>query len=154
MENVILTKSERETFDLGLNMAKDLKAGSVICLSGDLGAGKTVFTKGICSHFNVSDYVTSPTYTIVNEYSGDIKIYHFDIYRLYEEEELYNIGFYDYLEQNAVCLVEWSENIRYAFPDSYFTVRIEKDDLLHPESRRLSARINSLFPCSMQSFAV
>ena len=118
-----ITENEKETFELGYEFAKTLKSGDIITLDGDLGAGKTVFTKGICSYFNVNDYVTSPTYTIVNEYSGDIKIYHFDIYRLYEEEELYNIGFYDYLEDDAISIVEWSDNIPEAF-SGYRLIRV------------------------------
>ena len=111
----IITNNENETKKAGFDFAKTLKPGDIITLDGDLGCGKTVFTKGICEYFNVTDYVTSPTYTIVNEYHGNIKIFHFDIYRLEEEEELYNIGFYDYLENDAVVIVEWAEKIPEAF---------------------------------------
>ncbi len=118
-----ITGSEKETFELGILIGKALKKGDIITLDGDLGAGKTVLTKGICSYFNVKDYVTSPTYTIVNEYSGDVKIYHFDIYRLSEEEELYNIGFYDYLEDEGISIVEWAANIPEAF-EGYNIIKI------------------------------
>ena len=138
MINKYISKNENETFKLGFEFAKSLKPNDIITLDGDLGAGKTVFTKGICAYFNIKDYVTSPTYTIVNEYSGDIKIYHFDIYRLYEEEELYNIGFYDYLTDGAISIVEWSENIPEAFLSySVIKVIINKPDPLNPDLREI-----------------
>lgn len=133
-----ISQNEKETFDIGFELAKSLKPNDIITLDGDLGAGKTVLTKGICAYFNVKDYVTSPTYTIVNEYAGDIKIYHFDIYRLYEEEELYNIGFYDYLSDDAISIVEWSDNIPEAF-FSYDVIKItvNKPDPQSPELREI-----------------
>lgn len=130
-----ISKNEKETELAALKLAETLKTGDIITLDGDLGAGKTVFTKGICKYFNVKDSVTSPTYTIVNEYYGDIKIYHFDIYRLSEEEELYNIGFFDYLEDDAISIVEWSENIPEAF-EGYNIIKVEikkSDDLMSNE---------------------
>lgn len=111
----IITRNENETKNAGFEFAKTLKPGDIITLDGDLGCGKTVFTKGICEYFNVRDYVTSPTYTIVNEYNGDVKIFHFDIYRIEEEEELYNIGFYDYLEGDGIVIAEWAKNVPEAF---------------------------------------
>lgn len=111
----IITRNENETKIAGFEFAKTLEPGDIITLDGDLGCGKTVFTKGICEYFNVRDYVTSPTYTIVNEYNGDVKIFHFDIYRIEEEEELYNIGFYDYLEEDGIVIAEWAKNVPEAF---------------------------------------
>ena len=138
MINKYITKNENETFKLGFEFAKSLKPNDIITLDGDLGAGKTVFTKGICAYFNVTDYVTSPTYTIVNEYTGDIKIYHFDIYRLYEEEELYNIGFYDYLCDNAISIVEWSKNIPEAFLSyNVIKVTVNKPDTDNSDLREI-----------------
>lgn len=114
--------NENETIEFAKEFAKTLKAGDIVTLDGDLGAGKTVFTKGICEYFNVSDYVVSPTYTICNEYKGDIPIYHFDIYRLEEEEELYNIGFYEYLDSDALVICEWAEKI----PEAFLGCKIKK----------------------------
>lgn len=136
-----ISENEKDTFNFAFDFAETLKAGDIITLDGDLGAGKTVFTKGICEYFNVKDCVTSPTYTIVNEYSGDIKIYHFDIYRLCEEEELYNIGFFDYLEDDAISIVEWSENIPEAFYDySVIKITIQKTEDLSSDKRLITLR--------------
>ena len=102
-----------------------------------MGAGKTVFTKGICEYFNVKDYVVSPTYTIVNEYRGDIPIYHFDIYRLEEEEELYNIGFYEYLNSDALVIVEWAEKI----PEAFYGYKLKKVQIIKGEDEKRTITI-------------
>ena len=108
-----ISYSEEDTYKIGREIAEKLTAGTVVLLDGDLGTGKTVLTKGICDYFNVKNRVVSPTYTLVNEYIGDIKIYHFDIYRLSDEDELYNIGFTDYLTDDAIVIVEWANNVSY-----------------------------------------
>lgn len=134
----IITNNESETKQAGYEFAKKLKDGDIITLDGDLGAGKTVFTKGICEYFNVSDYVTSPTYTIVNEYKGDKDICHFDIYRLTEEEELYNIGFYEYLDNDAIKIVEWAKIIPEAFLGyNLIQVEINKEEDFLSEKRTI-----------------
>ena len=124
--------NENETKEFAKEFAKTLKPGDIVTLDGDLGAGKTVFTKGICEYFNVKDYVVSPTYTIVNEYRGDIPIYHFDIYRLEEEEELYNIGFYEYLNSDALIIVEWAEKI----PEAFYGYKIKKVQIIKGEDEK------------------
>lgn len=124
--------NENETKEFAKEFAKTLKPGDIVTLDGDLGAGKTVFTKGICEYFNVKDYVVSPTYTIVNEYRGDIPIYHFDIYRLEEEEELYNIGFYEYLNSDALVIVEWAEKI----PEAFYGYKIKKVQIIKGEDEK------------------
>ena len=137
----IITNNESETKNLGFEFAKTLKDGDIITLDGDLGAGKTVFTKGICEYFNVKDYVTSPTYTIVNEYKGDKDIFHFDIYRITDEEELYNIGFYEYLESKAIKIVEWAVNIPEAFYGyNLIKVEIKKDENFKSEARTITIK--------------
>lgn len=137
----IITNNESETKKLGFEFAKTLKDGDIITLDGDLGAGKTVFTKGICEYFNVKDYVTSPTYTIVNEYKGDKDIFHFDIYRITDEEELYNIGFYEYLESKAIKIVEWAVNIPEAFYGyNLIKVEIKKDENFKSEARTITIK--------------
>ena len=129
--------NENETKEFAKEFAKTLKPGDIVTLDGDLGAGKTVFTKGICEYFNVKDYVVSPTYTIVNEYRGDIPIYHFDIYRLEEEEELYNIGFYEYLNSDALVIVEWAEKI----PEAFYGYKLKKVQIIKGEDEKRTITI-------------
>lgn len=107
-----LTHSALETERVGSRLAAQLRAGDVIAYYGGLGAGKTAFTRGLAAGLGVTDEVTSPTYTIVNEYmSGRIPLFHFDMYRLSSSEELFDIGWEDYLARGGVCAVEWSENV-------------------------------------------
>ncbi len=121
-----LTHSPEETELLGERLAKILRPGAVIAYFGDLGAGKTAFTRGLARGLGCREPVTSPTYTIVNEYlTGKMPLFHFDMYRLGSAEELWDIGWEDYLERGGVCAVEWSEHITQALEDP-ITVRIEK----------------------------
>ncbi len=109
----ITTYSADETQALGKKLAESLRPGDVIAYFGDLGAGKTAFTRGIAEGLGVSEQVTSPTYTIVNEYlSGRLPLFHFDMYRLGSSDELFDIGWEDYLARGGVCAVEWSEKCR------------------------------------------
>lgn len=121
-----LTHSPEETELLGERLAKILRPGAVIAYFGDLGAGKTAFTRGLARGLGCREPVTSPTYTIVNEYlTGNMPLFHFDMYRLGSADELWDIGWEDYLERGGVCAVEWSEHITQALEDP-ITVRIEK----------------------------
>lgn len=104
-----ITKNERETENIGEQFAKSLKPGTVVALRGEMGAGKTVFVRGVARGLGISGRVTSPTYTIVNEYNGEIPLFHFDLYRLGSVDELFEIGFDDYLGRGGVCLIEWFE---------------------------------------------
>ncbi len=107
-----ITNSPAQTEAVGAALAQCLTPGTVIAYRGDLGAGKTAFTRGLAKGLGIKDSVTSPTYTIVNEYtSGRLPLFHFDMYRLGSEEELFDIGWEDYLERGGVCCVEWSENV-------------------------------------------
>ena len=106
-----VTHSPKETEALAARLAAGLKPGAVIAYRGDLGAGKTAFTRGLARGLGVTDRVTSPTFTIVNEYSGTIPLFHFDMYRLASSDDLWDIGWEDYLERGGVCAVEWSENV-------------------------------------------
>lgn len=107
-----ITNSPEQTERVGEALAKVLQPGTVIAYRGDLGAGKTAFTRGLARGLGVKEIVTSPTYTIVNEYlGGRLPLFHFDMYRLGSEEELFDIGWEDYLERGGVCAVEWSENV-------------------------------------------
>lgn len=123
----ITTHSADETQALGQKLASRLAPGDVIAYFGDLGAGKTAFTRGLAQGLGITDPVTSPTYTIVNEYlSGRIPLFHFDMYRLSSSDELFDIGWEDYLSRGGVCAVEWSENVEDALQDA-IRVTIEKD---------------------------
>jgi len=123
---VITTENERGTSDAGEALAKKLRPGDVVALFGDLGAGKTAFVRGMAKGLGLSCRVSSPTFTIVNEYLGPVPLFHFDMYRLKGPDELFEIGWEDYLERGGVCAVEWSENVKGAFPPGTVTVSIEK----------------------------
>ena len=130
-----ITNSPEETEQVGEKLAKQLTPGAVIAYKGDLGAGKTAFTRGLARGLGITDPVTSPTYTIVNEYlSGCLPLFHFDMYRLHSADDLFDIGWDDYLERGGVCAVEWSENVAEAMEDP-ITVTIEK---LGEESRKIT----------------
>ena len=130
-----ITKSPEETERLGEQLGETLHGGEGIAYLGDLGAGKTAFTRGLARGLGISMRVTSPTYTIVNEYTGGrLPLFHFDMYRLGSSEELFDIGWEDYLLRGGVCAVEWSENVRDAMEDA-ITVSIEKTD---DETRRIT----------------
>ena len=121
-----ITHSEEETKNLGRTFASSLSSGAIVALSGDLGCGKTAFTKGIVSYFGNADDVTSPTFTLVNEYDGDITIYHFDVYRL-ENPSLEECDWMDdYLFGDGICLIEWADNIKSILPENTIWVRFEK----------------------------
>ena len=120
------TNSVEETERLGQRLGETLRGGEVVAYLGELGAGKTAFTRGLARGLGISMRVTSPTYTIVNEYTGGrLPLFHFDMYRLGSEDELFDIGWEDYLARGGVCAVEWSENVSGAMEDA-ITVRIEK----------------------------
>ena len=125
----ITTHSADETQALGQRLAKRLLPGDVIAYFGDLGAGKTALTRGIAQGLGVTDLVTSPTYTIVNEYlTGRIPLFHFDMYRLGSSDELFDIGWDDYLARGGVCAVEWSERVSDALPEDTIFVDIARTD--------------------------
>ena len=130
-----LTNSPEETEKIGSALGKILKPGTVIAYRGDLGAGKTAFTRGLAKGLGCQDLVTSPTYTIVNEYlGGRLPLFHFDMYRLASSDDLWDIGWEDYLERGGICAVEWSENVSDAMEDAIF-ITIEKTG---DESRRIT----------------
>lgn len=130
-----ITNSPAETEKVGEALGKILAPGTVLAYRGDLGAGKTAFTRGLARGLGSADTVTSPTYTIVNEYlSGRLPLFHFDMYRLASSDDLWDIGWEDYLERGGICAVEWSENVAEALEDA-MTVSIEK---LGQTSRRIT----------------
>ncbi|MCD8321846.1 MAG: tRNA (adenosine(37)-N6)-threonylcarbamoyltransferase complex ATPase subunit type 1 TsaE [Oscillospiraceae bacterium] len=123
---VYITNSERETEALGERFGAAVTDGSVAALYGDLGCGKTAFVRGMARGMGLDVPVTSPTFTIVNEYIGSRSLFHFDMYRLSDAEELYDIGWEDYLGRNGVCAVEWSENVSGAFEGDEYVIRFSK----------------------------
>ena len=130
-----LTNSPAETEAVGIALGKVLQAGTILAYKGDLGAGKTAFTRGLARGLGCTDMVTSPTYTIVNEYlSGRLPLFHFDMYRLASSDDLWDIGWEDYLDRNGICAVEWSENVEDTL-EGAITVTIEK---LGEDARRIT----------------
>ena len=130
-----ITNSPAETEEIGASLGKIIKPGTVIAYRGDLGAGKTAFTRGLARGLGSTELVTSPTYTIVNEYlGGRCPLFHFDMYRLASSDDLWDIGWEDYLDRNGICAVEWSENVEDALEDPII-ITIEK---LGEESRRIT----------------
>ena len=130
-----ITNSPIETENVGQALGKVLQPGTILAYEGDLGAGKTAFTRGLARGLGAKEQVTSPTYTIVNEYlSGRIPLFHFDMYRLGCADDLFDIGWEDYLERGGVCAVEWSENVADAMEDA-ITVCIQK---LGEETRKIT----------------
>ena len=130
-----ITTSPAETEAIGAALGKMIKPGTVIAYRGDLGAGKTAFTRGLARGLGCTEIVTSPTYTIVNEYlGGRIPLFHFDMYRLRSSDDLFDIGWEDYLDRGGVCAVEWSENVDDAMEDAVY-ITIEK---LGEDSRRIT----------------
>ena len=123
---IILTNSEAETEDAGAALARLLPDGAVVALYGGLGAGKTAFVRGMARGLGLDAQVSSPTFTIVNEYLGERPLCHFDMYRLGSADELFDIGWEDYLRRGVICAVEWSENVEDAFEGTETVVRIEK----------------------------
>ena len=130
-----ITNAPAETEAIGAALGKILPAGTVIAYRGDLGAGKTAFTRGLARGLGFTDMVTSPTYTIVNEYlGGRLPLFHFDMYRLRSSDDLWDIGWEDYLDRNGVCAVEWSENVDDAL-ENPLNITIEK---LGEDTRRIT----------------
>ena len=132
---IFYSESPQQTEAIGAALGEQLQPGTVIAYEGDLGAGKTAFTRGLARGLGCREQVTSPTYTIVNEYlGGRLPLFHFDMYRLRCADDLWDIGWEDYLDRGGVCAVEWSENVREALEDP-MVIRIEKTG---EESRRIT----------------
>ncbi|MDO4298369.1 MAG: tRNA (adenosine(37)-N6)-threonylcarbamoyltransferase complex ATPase subunit type 1 TsaE [Lachnospiraceae bacterium] len=125
---IIETFSEKETYELGRRLAENAEPGQIFSLIGDLGTGKTVFTKGMAAGLGITEPVSSPTFTIVQVYEeGRMPFYHFDVYRIGDIEEMDEIGYEDYFYGDGICLVEWANLIEELMPESTVTIRIEKD---------------------------
>ena len=122
------TNSEKETFELGKNLGEQAKAGQIFCLNGDLGVGKTVFTQGFAKGLGIEENVNSPTFTIIQVYEERrIPLYHFDVYRIGDPEEMYEIGYEEYFFGEGVCLIEWSKLIEELIPEEAINIEIDKN---------------------------
>lgn len=146
LPRTLTSNSAEQTEQIGRSLAELISQDSslprFIALYGDLGVGKTAFVRGFTSLFAKNARVKSPTFALVNEYKGEsVTVFHFDMYRITDEDELYSIGFYDYLNRGGIALVEWSENIEYALPQEYFSVRIEKCLEQAPDTRKITLEL-------------
>ena len=146
LPRTLTSNSAEQTEQIGRSLAELISQDSslprFIALYGDLGVGKTAFVRGFTSLFAKNARVKSPTFALVNEYKGEsVTVFHFDMYRITDEDELYSIGFYDYLNRGGIALVEWSENIEYALPQEYFSVRIEKCPVQSPDTRKITLEL-------------
>lgn len=128
MKKEYISESEEQTEKIAAEFARGLKRGDFIAFYGGLGSGKTAFVRGLASVLCKGARVSSPTYSIVNEYRGDIDIYHFDMYRVTDDDSLYSTGFYDYAERGGIIAAEWCENIPFALPEKRYEVYFEKPD--------------------------
>jgi len=139
----IETLSAEETFAVGRDLGKLAQQGSVYCLIGDLGVGKTVFTQGFAKGLGITEPISSPTFTILEEYeSGRVPFYHFDVYRISDPEEMFEIGFDDYINGDGVCLIEWADLIEDILPEAFNTIIIEKDDKKDFDYRKITIKRN------------
>ena len=119
-------KGLEESKDFGYKLGSLLKSGDILCLNGELGAGKTTLTKSIGLGLEVEDYITSPTFALINEYEGRVPVYHFDVYRLERVEDSFDLGFDEYFFGNGVCIIEWGERIEKILPEERISLNIEK----------------------------
>ncbi len=122
-----ISNSPAETKTVAADIVKELNSGSVICMYGDLGAGKTAFVQGMAEELGIDDHITSPTFTIVNEYYGKMPLYHFDVYRIGSSDEMFEIGFDEYINGDGISVIEWAELIEDILPDEYIKITILKD---------------------------
>ena len=122
-----ISKSEKDTYKIAKKFERALSGGEVVILNGDLGAGKTTFTKGLAKALGITENVTSPTFTLMNIYtSGRLKLYHFDMYRIEDESEAQELGLDEFFYGNGVCMIEWAENIKNMLPKNLITINITK----------------------------
>ena len=123
MEYKITTSSEAETIELAQNFESEKFPNMVICLNGELGSGKTIFTKGFAQAMEITETITSPTFTIIKEYDGDMPLYHMDVYRL--DDDSSDIGIEDYFDKGGICIIEWSDNIKSILPKERLDIKIK-----------------------------
>lgn len=132
-----ISNSVDETRRIAAEFAKTLQSGDVLCMYGDLGAGKTAFVQGLAQGLGIDEPITSPTFTIVNEYSGALPLYHFDVYRIADPEEMYEVGYEEYVYGSGISIIEWAELIEDILPDDRYTVTISRDIGEHEDYRKI-----------------
>ena len=145
----IYLENEEQTRDIGFKLGKLLTPKSVVCLIGDLGAGKTTMTQSLAGSLGVDDYITSPTFTIVNEYEGRMPLYHFDVYRIGSSDEMYDIGFDEYINGDGVCIIEWANLIEDILPDEYLNIEMKyketgREMILTPKGEKYEQIVKEL----------
>ena len=134
----IILNNIEETENFGIKLGKALKKGDILCLNGDLGVGKTTLTKSIGLGLGVSEYITSPTFALINQYSGRLPVYHFDVYRLENIEEINDLGFDEYFYGDGVCIIEWADKIEKMIPKERIVIDIEKGQDLNGRILKIS----------------
>lgn len=140
MEKIWETMSAEATEAVGYALGEGATSGQVYCLNGDLGVGKTVFSKGFAKGLGITEHVNSPTFTIIQEYEGRLHLYHFDVYRISSEDEMEETGYEDYFYGEGVCLVEWAELIPDLIPEGAIYITIEKDYAKGDDYRKITAK--------------
>ncbi|AUN15799.1 P-loop ATPases [[Clostridium] sordellii] len=145
----IYLENEEQTKDIGYKLGQMVTPKSVICLIGDLGAGKTTMTQSLAKALEVDDYITSPTFTIVNEYEGRIPLYHFDVYRIGSSDEMYDIGFDEYIDGDGVCIIEWANLIEDILPNEYLYIEMNyketgREMILTPKGEKYEEIVKEL----------
>ncbi|MBS7298912.1 MAG: tRNA (adenosine(37)-N6)-threonylcarbamoyltransferase complex ATPase subunit type 1 TsaE [Eubacteriales bacterium] len=136
---VYKSNSPSETAKIASTLAKKLKRGNVVCLNGELGVGKTAFTKGLCEALGVTEHVTSPTYTIINRYEAEVPVFHIDAYRIDDSDEMYEIGFEDCLTE-GISVIEWSVMIEDLLPENRIEIEIRRDINVHEDYREINIK--------------
>jgi len=126
-----------DTEKIAFSLANNAKNGDIYCLEGDLGAGKTAFSRGFAKGLLIDDYITSPTFTILNEYTGRLNLYHFDVYRIENSDKLYDTGYEEYFYGDGVCLVEWASIVKNVIPKNAVWIKIERDETKGEDYRKI-----------------
>ncbi|MBF8982944.1 tRNA (adenosine(37)-N6)-threonylcarbamoyltransferase complex ATPase subunit type 1 TsaE [Lutibacter sp. B2] len=134
----MISNNEQKTYDLGYKLGTLLKKGDIICLTGDLGAGKTAMSKAIAKGLEVDEHVTSPTFSIIQEYMGRLPLYHFDVYRIGSVEEMEDLGYEEYFYGDGVCIIEWASIIEEIIPKEHLWIDIKRDD--HENIRKIEMK--------------
>ncbi|GAA0864378.1 tRNA (adenosine(37)-N6)-threonylcarbamoyltransferase complex ATPase subunit type 1 TsaE [Paraclostridium tenue] len=145
----IYLENEEQTKEIGYKLGQLLTPKSVVCLIGDLGAGKTTMTQSLAKALEVDDYITSPTFNIVNEYEGRMPLYHFDVYRIGSSDEMYDIGFDEYIDGDGVCIIEWANLIEDILPNEYLYIEMNyketgREMILTPKGEKYEEIVKEL----------
>ena len=132
-----VSDSCEQTEKIAYDFSKQLKSGDVVCMYGDMGVGKTAFVHGLAKGLGINEPITSPTFTIVNEYYGKFTLYHFDVYRIDDPDEMYEIGYDEYIDGDGICVIEWPQLIDDILPQKRYNVSISKDYSKHDDYRKI-----------------